>query len=37
VTRDAAAIGTALRLTLRGKPLRAKVAAMPFVPHGYKR
>jgi aminomethyltransferase len=37
VTRGAAAIGTALRLTLRGKPLAAKVAAMPFVPHRYKR
>lgn len=37
VTRGAAAIGTALHLTVRGKPLPAKVAAMPFVPHRYKR
>ena len=37
VARDAAAIGTALHLTVRGKPLSAKVAAMPFVPHRYKR
>jgi aminomethyltransferase len=37
VARDAAAIGTALHLTVRGKPLAAKVAAMPFVPHRYKR
>jgi aminomethyltransferase len=37
VGRDAAVMGTALRLTVRGKPLPAKVAAMPFVPHRYKR
>jgi aminomethyltransferase len=37
VARDAAEIGTALRLTVRGKPLAAKVAALPFVPHRYKR
>jgi aminomethyltransferase len=37
VTRETAAVDTALRLTLRGKPLAAKVAAMPFVPHRYKR
>jgi aminomethyltransferase len=37
VAREAAAIGTALHLTVRGKPLAAKVAAMPFVPHRYKR
>jgi len=29
--------GTALSLTLRGKPLAAQVAALPFVPNGYKR
>lgn len=29
--------GTALTLTLRGKPLAAKVAKLPFVPNGYKR
>jgi aminomethyltransferase len=30
-----AAIGTAVELIVRGKPLPAKVAAMPFVPHRY--
>jgi aminomethyltransferase len=37
VERDSAALGTRLRLTVRGKDLPAVVAAMPFVPHGYKR
>ncbi|MBI5162406.1 MAG: glycine cleavage system aminomethyltransferase GcvT [Magnetospirillum sp.] len=30
-----AAIGTDLKLMVRGKPLPAKVAALPFVPHRY--
>jgi aminomethyltransferase len=29
--------GTPLRLIVRGKPLDAEVAALPFVPHTYKR
>ena len=29
--------GTALTLTVRGKPLAAQVARLPFVPNGYKR
>ncbi|MBM6592657.1 glycine cleavage system aminomethyltransferase GcvT [Microvirga pudoricolor] len=37
VTKDAAAVGTDLHLVVRGKPLAAKVAAMPFAPHRYKR
>jgi glycine cleavage system T protein (aminomethyltransferase) len=37
VARAAAAAGTALHLTVRGKPLPAGVAALPFVPHRYKR
>ena len=37
VTKDASAIGTDLHLIVRGKPLPAKVAAMPFAPHRYKR
>jgi len=37
VTREASAPGTPLQLTVRGKPLPARVAAMPFVPHRYKR
>ena len=32
-----AAIGTELDLMVRGKPNPARVAAMPFVPHRYKR
>ncbi len=32
-----AAIGTRLDLLVRGKPLAAEVAAMPFVPNRYKR
>jgi aminomethyltransferase len=37
VRPDLAAIGTRLELSVRGKPLPATVAAMPFVPHRYKR
>jgi aminomethyltransferase len=37
VVREAAAPSTALHLTVRGKPLPARVAAMPFVPHRYRR
>jgi aminomethyltransferase len=37
VAREAAAPGTALHLTVRGKPLPATVAPLPFVPHRYRR
>jgi aminomethyltransferase len=37
VSRDVAAPGTELQLMVRGKALPAKVAAMPFAPHRYKR
>jgi aminomethyltransferase len=37
VERAASAPGTELHLVVRGKPLPAKVAAMPFAPHRYKR
>jgi aminomethyltransferase len=37
VAREAAAPGTPLELVVRGKPLPARVAALPFVPHRYKR
>ncbi|HEX8666431.1 MAG TPA: glycine cleavage system aminomethyltransferase GcvT [Beijerinckiaceae bacterium] len=37
VAREAAQPGTELHLVVRGKPLPAKVAAMPFAPHRYKR
>jgi aminomethyltransferase len=37
VTKDASAVGTDLHLVVRGKPLPAKVAAMPFALHRYKR
>jgi aminomethyltransferase len=37
VAKDVAATGTDLHLIVRGKPLPAKVAAMPFAPHRYKR
>ncbi len=37
VRRDLAAEGTALDLLVRGKPLPARVAALPFVPHRYVR
>ncbi|MDZ4761391.1 MAG: glycine cleavage T C-terminal barrel domain-containing protein [Alphaproteobacteria bacterium] len=29
--------GTPLKLIVRGKPLDAEVAALPFAPHRYKR
>jgi aminomethyltransferase len=32
-----AAPGTAVMLTVRGKELPARVAALPFVPHNYVR
>jgi aminomethyltransferase len=37
VSRDVAAPGTELHLVVRGKPMRARVTPMPFVPHRYKR
>ena len=37
VPSEYAEIGTRLELMVRGKPLGAVVAQMPFVPHGYKR
>jgi aminomethyltransferase len=37
VAREHAADGTALELMVRGKPLPARVAPMPFVPHRYAR
>jgi len=37
VSKDVSAVGTDLHLVVRGKPLPAKVAAMPFAPHRYKR
>jgi aminomethyltransferase len=37
VERDAAAAGTALSATVRGKPRACKVAPLPFVPHRYYR
>lgn len=37
VSKDVAAVGTDLHLIVRGKPIPAKVAAMPFAPHRYKR
>ncbi|RYJ00829.1 MAG: glycine cleavage system aminomethyltransferase GcvT [Acetobacteraceae bacterium] len=37
VARAHAADGTALELMVRGKPLAARVAPMPFVPHRYAR
>ncbi|WP_201861132.1 glycine cleavage system aminomethyltransferase GcvT [Microvirga soli] len=37
VVKDASVVGTDLHLIVRGKPLPAKVAAMPFAPHRYKR
>jgi aminomethyltransferase len=37
VPSEYAEIGTRLELMVRGKPMGAVVAAMPFVPHGYKR
>ena len=37
VAREHAADGTALEVMVRGKPLPARVAPMPFVPHRYAR
>ena len=37
VRKDLAALGTALHLMVRGKPLPARVVPMPFVPHRYAR
>ncbi|MCB5175329.1 glycine cleavage system aminomethyltransferase GcvT [Microvirga lenta] len=37
VSKDVSAVGTDLHLIVRGKPIPAKVAAMPFAPHRYKR
>ncbi|KAB0264510.1 glycine cleavage system aminomethyltransferase GcvT [Microvirga brassicacearum] len=37
VSRDVSSVGTDLHLVVRGKPMPAKVAAMPFAPHRYKR
>ena len=37
VERPFAAVGTAVELIVRGKPLPATVAALPFVPNRYKR
>jgi aminomethyltransferase len=37
VAREASAPGTDLHLMVRGKPLPARVAPMPFAPHRYKR
>ena len=37
VRADLAGLGQELALLVRGKPLPAKIAAMPFVPHTYIR
>jgi len=37
VRKDLAAVGTALHLMVRGKPLPARVVPLPFVPHRYAR
>jgi aminomethyltransferase len=37
VSREVSAPGTELDLMVRGKPLRARVAPLPFTPHRYKR
>ena len=37
VQREYAAVGTPVALVVRGKPLNARVAAMPFHPHAYYR
>lgn len=37
VARDHAADGTALELLVRGRPLAARVAPLPFIPHRYAR
>ncbi|MDR1826725.1 MAG: glycine cleavage system aminomethyltransferase GcvT [Methylobacteriaceae bacterium] len=37
IKKSHATPGAAVRLMVRGKPVEARVAAMPFVPHAYKR
>ncbi|HME85368.1 MAG TPA: glycine cleavage T C-terminal barrel domain-containing protein, partial [Roseiarcus sp.] len=37
VKRAYAAVGTPAALVVRGKPLNARVVAMPFHPHAYYR
>jgi aminomethyltransferase len=37
VAREHAADGTPLELMVRGKPIPARVAPMPFTPHRYAR
>ncbi len=37
VSADHAAIGNEVLLVVRGRPMPAKIAAMPFTPHRYKR
>ncbi len=37
VARACAAVGTPIGLVVRGKPLSARVAALPFYPHAYYR
>ncbi len=37
VQRDYAGLGTPVALVVRGKPLSARIAAMPFHPHAYYR
>ena len=37
VEAQAASVGTQLHLVVRGKPLPARVVAMPFVPHNFHR
>jgi aminomethyltransferase len=37
IATHAAAMDTPVSLVVRGKPLSARVASLPFVPHGYHR
>ncbi|KAA2234112.1 glycine cleavage system aminomethyltransferase GcvT [Salinarimonas soli] len=37
VARENAAVGNEVLLIVRGKPMPAKIASMPFAPHRYKR
>jgi aminomethyltransferase len=37
VSPDVSALGTELHLIVRGKPVPARVASMPFTPHRYRR
>jgi len=37
IASDHASAGTAISLLVRGKPMPATVADMPFAPHHYKR